>query len=77
MSAACHRCGPVRHEAPTVLCAPCTLFEASEQEARAIAAELLAGRVVFTRLRNILTQFARAEIVSRRVAELVNAGYGA
>jgi uncharacterized protein (DUF1778 family) len=25
VSILCHRCGPVRHEAPTVLCAPCVL----------------------------------------------------
>lgn len=25
MSVLCHRCGPVVHEAPTVLCAPCVL----------------------------------------------------
>lgn len=25
MSDQCHVCGPVRHEAPTVICAPCAL----------------------------------------------------
>lgn len=25
MSQQCHVCGPVKHEAPTVLCAPCAL----------------------------------------------------
>lgn len=27
MSEPCHVCGPVKHEAPTVLCAPCALQE--------------------------------------------------
>lgn len=26
MSDQCHVCGPVRHEAPTVICAPCLLL---------------------------------------------------
>lgn len=32
MSDRCHICGPVRHEAPTELCAPCALV--FEQRAR-------------------------------------------
>ena len=27
MSNSCHRCGPVKHEAPTYLCVPCAIAE--------------------------------------------------
>lgn len=34
MSDFCHRCGPVKHEALTVLCAPCALQIESSERAR-------------------------------------------
>lgn len=36
MSSQCHICGPVKHECPTVICAPCALWD--EQLKRSAAA---------------------------------------
>lgn len=34
MSDRCHVCGPVKHEAPTVICAPCALREEQIERSR-------------------------------------------
>jgi len=34
MSEQCHVCGPIRHEAPTVICAPCAIQQVRSDEAR-------------------------------------------
>lgn len=35
MSEQCHVCGPVKHEDPTVICAPCALLESNRDRVRA------------------------------------------
>lgn len=50
MSERCHICGPVKHEAPTAICAPCALtLEGREHEA-ALLAELIELRIMRTEL---------------------------
>lgn len=50
MSERCHICGPVKHEAPTVICAPCAFtLEGREHEGKLLA-ELIELRILRTEL---------------------------
>lgn len=50
MSNNCHICGPVRHEAPTVICAPCALTLEGRQHEAGLLAELIELRIMRTEL---------------------------
>lgn len=41
MSQQCHVCGPVKHEAPTVMCAPCALQDWRAERARSYLESLI------------------------------------
>lgn len=50
MSERCHICGPVKHEAPTVICAPCALTLDGREHEAALLAELIELRILKTEL---------------------------
>jgi hypothetical protein len=46
MSDLCHICGPVKHDAPTVICAPCSLSELGRVHESRLLRELLVLRIL-------------------------------
>lgn len=54
MSDLCHICGPVKHEAPTVICAPCALTELGRKHEGDLLAELIELRIMRTELARLI-----------------------
>lgn len=54
MSDLCHICGPVKHEAPTVICAACSLSQLGRQHEANLLAELLELRILRSELKRLI-----------------------